>query len=562
MPLTGVPPGGPRGPTHELVGIPISGGDDPILGALRSAASPAGTPRESAAVPAAPARAPAPAPAPATATAAAAAAPVGAITAVAVLERTLPKRSPGGRSDAPSSDPAATDRCAEERRLAEERCELATRVRAQAEAAADALRLAQRSYDEHEAAAVDRRLASRSACRARRQGRGAGRVPGGGRGGDAARSARSRRARLADRDQPDQQRSPRSDDDRRPRARRGKRDRGDPRAPRARGRLGPDLGRRMPMRPVSPPARPSPSATSARPRIRRASSSPPVAVPAGDAPPRRGRDARPGARGRRRAPHLPAPAWRPAGDDQPGRGARRTSRTPTRKRRWQLQLTNLVEAIVADAIEASALDFPPDHEFWGEFTRSQGRDIAHALSSLGYRFDGLGGWTDGRQPSQRDLSLALGYAGHRPDAAPPLADEEGDGRAVPGRERRGRRVPGRDRRRPHAGRDGGDARPSGRWAGRGLEPLGHGSGRSCSTRAERRRQPGSFVLVVVDDHDPQRLGGGRPDRRALLGRPGPDPLGQPSGSWIWLACARSASILRSSVAETSTQVSLRSDQKR
>ena len=38
--------------------------------------------------------------------------------------------------------------------MAEERCELATRVRAQAVAAADALRLAQRSYDEHEAAAV------------------------------------------------------------------------------------------------------------------------------------------------------------------------------------------------------------------------------------------------------------------------------------------------------------------------------------------------------------------------------------------------------------------------
>ena len=95
---------------------------------------------------------------------------------------------------------------------------------------------------------------------------------------------------------------------------------------------------------------------------------------------------------------------------------------PEAKRRWQLQLTNLVEAIVADAIEASALDFPEGHEFWGEFTRSQGRDIANALSSLGYRFDGLGGWADGRHPSQRDLSLALGYAGHRPDAPPPLAD--------------------------------------------------------------------------------------------------------------------------------------------
>jgi hypothetical protein len=37
-----------------------------------------------------------------------------------------------------------------------------------------------------------------------------------------------------------------------------------------------------------------------------------------------------------------------------------------------------------------------------------------ALSSLGYRFDGLGGWTDDRTPGQRDLSLAVGYAGLDP----------------------------------------------------------------------------------------------------------------------------------------------------
>ena len=37
-----------------------------------------------------------------------------------------------------------------------------------------------------------------------------------------------------------------------------------------------------------------------------------------------------------------------------------------------------------------------------------------ALASLGYRFDGLGGWVDERQPSQRELSLALGYAGLDP----------------------------------------------------------------------------------------------------------------------------------------------------
>jgi hypothetical protein len=84
------------------------------------------------------------------------------------------------------------------------------------------------------------------------------------------------------------------------------------------------------------------------------------------------------------------------------------------RRHWQLLMTGMIEAIVADAIEASALDFPEGHAFWGVFTRSQSRDVVRALSSLGYRFDGLGAWVDERQPSQRDLSLALGYAGLDP----------------------------------------------------------------------------------------------------------------------------------------------------
>jgi len=48
------------------------------------------------------------------------------------------------------------------------------------------------------------------------------------------------------------------------------------------------------------------------------------------------------------------------------------------------------------------------------FTRSQARDISAALASLGYRHDGFGGWADDRIPSQRDLSLAVGYAGLDP----------------------------------------------------------------------------------------------------------------------------------------------------
>jgi hypothetical protein len=87
---------------------------------------------------------------------------------------------------------------------------------------------------------------------------------------------------------------------------------------------------------------------------------------------------------------------------------------PAERRRWQAHLAGLVDALVARAIDACAFDFPEDHPFWGPFTRGQCRDIALALSSLGFRFDGLGGFADDRVPSQRDLSLAVGYAGLDP----------------------------------------------------------------------------------------------------------------------------------------------------
>ncbi len=94
--------------------------------------------------------------------------------------------------------------------------------------------------------------------------------------------------------------------------------------------------------------------------------------------------------------------------------ARLAGDDPDAHRLWQTQLGNLVEALIARAIEASAFDFPIDHPFWGPFNQSQNRDIAAGLSSLGYRFDGFGSWADDHQPSQRDLSLAVGYAGLDP----------------------------------------------------------------------------------------------------------------------------------------------------
>ena len=91
-----------------------------------------------------------------------------------------------------------------------------------------------------------------------------------------------------------------------------------------------------------------------------------------------------------------------------------SSDNPDEIRRWRRALTDLVDGIVARAIEASSLDFPTDHPFWGAFTREQCREITTALASLGFRYDGLGEFVDDRVPAQRDLSLATGYAGLDP----------------------------------------------------------------------------------------------------------------------------------------------------
>ena len=94
--------------------------------------------------------------------------------------------------------------------------------------------------------------------------------------------------------------------------------------------------------------------------------------------------------------------------------ARLAADDPDGGRQWQVLLSGLADALVARAIEAAAFDFPVDHFFWGAFSQAENRDIAAALSSLGFRFDGFGGWVDDHVPAQRDLSLAVGYAGQDP----------------------------------------------------------------------------------------------------------------------------------------------------
>ena len=84
---------------------------------------------------------------------------------------------------------------------------------------------------------------------------------------------------------------------------------------------------------------------------------------------------------------------------------------PEATRDWQLKLTALMDAIIARSIEAGYLDLPDGDRFWGMFEHRERREIVAALSALGFRFDGLGGFADGRAPAARDLSLAVGYAG-------------------------------------------------------------------------------------------------------------------------------------------------------
>jgi hypothetical protein len=81
------------------------------------------------------------------------------------------------------------------------------------------------------------------------------------------------------------------------------------------------------------------------------------------------------------------------------------------ERAWQTRIAQLVGAITARAIEDGYLDMPEDDAFWSMFPPRESREIVAALSALGFRFDGAGGFADERIPAQRDLSLAVGYAG-------------------------------------------------------------------------------------------------------------------------------------------------------
>lgn len=84
------------------------------------------------------------------------------------------------------------------------------------------------------------------------------------------------------------------------------------------------------------------------------------------------------------------------------------------RRPWHATLLALVAVVAERAIDAGWLDVPVGNPFWDTFTLSQCRQIAAALATTGYRFDGFDGWADGRVPTYRDLTLAVASAGLEP----------------------------------------------------------------------------------------------------------------------------------------------------
>ena len=82
--------------------------------------------------------------------------------------------------------------------------------------------------------------------------------------------------------------------------------------------------------------------------------------------------------------------------------------------RLQLLLIELREQINSLALEEQALMFPSNHPFWSQFPSETARTVAASLASMGFKFDGAGGWADGRVPQLRDLANALSYCGFDP----------------------------------------------------------------------------------------------------------------------------------------------------
>lgn len=390
-------------PLRPLVAIPIHGLADPAIAALRAAVSRAAT------VPAPTFPDPAPAdPA------------AGLATASQREPSKLPPADNGpeatgghGEAAAPPPDPGEPDPCAAARRLAEQRCTLAEEARAEAERARRALADVRRAYDEELAAAeraataADPRTiqAAKEAARvAFREARAAAREPAQleaaarawlteiNRINAHARLAASelQRARAAAAELASQVETLALRAD----AARIAAETAAEACLAARAALAEceEVAGRRAGAPGPVPA--APGATTGSGEARGARSVTELPPLSGDPLVLRL------VRGDPRA--LETAAGRLAGDD------------PAAWEAWSSTLTAFVAAVRERAVEESVLVFPPDHPFWGLFTPQECREIAAALGALGFRFDGDGGWVNDRRPSQRDLSLAVGYAGMDP----------------------------------------------------------------------------------------------------------------------------------------------------
>jgi hypothetical protein len=384
-----------RSPGGRLVGVPVSAGPDPMIGALQARGTARLRPARDTTV------RPAGGGSPGEGTGVATSRGSGA---VALLDPPA--------TTAPGPAPVYSGPCADERRQADERCELATLAQAQADTAKEALRRTQRSYDAHTAAAeraadaanprTVRALKEQAQRDFRAASKGAG-TP------DAVETAA--RAWLHEINQINREAAGASMT--------AERERDAANAAGARlerlaleadaARIGAEMAAAACVAARTAVADCDERGASATPAPARAASAAPAdTVIIGPA-----------------ATEALGVAIRGGGEPRifkllQGDGAalgdlvNNLGGDVDEQNRWGQVLTGLVDAIRADAIEGGFLRFPDEHVFWGPYTLQENRDITRALGSLGHRFDGQAGWVDDNVPTQRELSLALGYAGLDP----------------------------------------------------------------------------------------------------------------------------------------------------
>lgn len=77
----------------------------------------------------------------------------------------------------------------------------------------------------------------------------------------------------------------------------------------------------------------------------------------------------------------------------------------------RLQLRELFDAVVAVAGQDGYLVFDTSYPLWSQLTVEESHDVVSALARLGFSLEPTEGWHAGRQPTNADLVMALGYAG-------------------------------------------------------------------------------------------------------------------------------------------------------